>query len=46
MWLLLQPYRRRLWAILAAPPPWLAEEVLSASQEISSNRAAVWLSEN
>lgn len=46
VWLLLQAYRRRLRAIVPAAPDWLAEEILSASQAIGKNRAAVWLSEN
>jgi hypothetical protein len=46
VWLLLQAYRHRLRAIVAAAPAWLAEEILSASQEIESDRPAVWLSEN
>jgi hypothetical protein len=41
---LLEPYRRRLRAIVEAALGWVAEEILSASQEIE--RPAVWLSEN
>jgi hypothetical protein len=43
---LLQAYRRRLRAIVAAAPGWLAEDILSASQAVGKDRAAVWLTEN
>jgi hypothetical protein len=46
VWFLLQAYRRRLRGIVELAPTWLAEEILSASQRIGSDRAAVWLSEN
>lgn len=45
-WFLLQAYRRRLRAIVAAAPGWLAEEILSGSQAVGEDRAAVWMSEN
>jgi hypothetical protein len=45
VWLLLQAYRR-LRAIVGAALDWLAEKILSASQEIGKDRPAVWLSEN
>jgi hypothetical protein len=35
-----------LRAIVAAAPEWVAEEILSASQQIDEGRPAVWLSEN
>jgi hypothetical protein len=44
--LLLQAYRRRLRGIIEVVPDWLAEEILSASQAIGSDRPAVWMSEN
>jgi hypothetical protein len=43
---LLQAYRRRLRAIVAAAPDWVVEEILSASQHIDEGRSAVWLSDN
>ena len=46
VWFLLQVYRRRLRAIVEAAPAWLAEEILSASQRVGSDRPAVWMSEN
>ena len=46
VWLLLKAYRRRLRAIVGAAPTWVSEEILSASQKISADRPAVWLSEN
>jgi hypothetical protein len=46
VWFLLQAYRRRLRAIVGAAPAWLAEEILSASQRVGSDRPAVWMSEN
>ena len=46
VWLLLKAYRRRLRAIVGAAPAWVSEEILSASQKISADRPAVWLSEN
>jgi hypothetical protein len=45
-WFLLQAYRRRLRAIVEAAPSWVTEAILSASEEIGKDRAAVWLSEN
>ena len=46
LWFLLQAYRRRLRRIIEAAPSWMGEEILSASQEIGEQRAAVWMSEN
>ncbi len=46
VWFLLHAYRRQLPAIVGAAPAWLAEEILSASQRVASDRPAVWLSEN
>lgn len=31
---------------MARAPAWMAEEILSASQAIDQDRAAVWMSEN
>jgi hypothetical protein len=45
-WFLLQAYRRRLRGIVAAAPEWVGEEILSASERIGEDRAAVWMSEN
>jgi hypothetical protein len=45
-WFLLQAYRRRLRGIVEPAPEWMAEEILSASERVGDDRAAVWLSEN
>jgi hypothetical protein len=45
-WFLIKAYKRRLRAIVAAAPEWVAEEILSASQHIDERRPAVWLSDN
>jgi hypothetical protein len=39
-------YEERLRAIVAAVPDWMAEEILSASEHIGEDRAAVWMSRN
>jgi hypothetical protein len=44
--LLLAGYKRRLRAIVEAAPSWAAEEILSASEHISDQRAVLWMSEN
>jgi len=44
--LLLYLYKRRLRGIVAAAPDWVVEEILSASEHIGDDRAAVWMSEN
>ena len=41
VWFLLQAYRGRLRAIVAAAPRWVAEEILTASQQIRADRAVV-----
>jgi hypothetical protein len=46
VWLLLQAYRRRLRATVAAAPEWVGEEILGASEGVGDDRAAVCLSEN
>jgi hypothetical protein len=32
--------------IVEAVPPWVAEKILSASERIGDDRAAVWMSDN
>ena len=44
--LLQAAYKRRLRAIIAAAPAWVGEEILSASERIGDDRAAVWMSDN
>ena len=44
--LLLTGYKRRLRALVAVLPGWVTEEILSASQHIGKDRAAVWFGEN
>ena len=44
--LLLAVYRRRLRGIVEAAQAWAAEEILSASERIGDDRAALWMSEN
>ena len=44
--LLLAVYKRRLRAIVETASSWVAEEILSASEHIGEDRAAVWMSEN
>ena len=39
-------YKRRLRALVAVAPSWVTEEILSASQHIGDDRAAVWFGEN
>jgi hypothetical protein len=46
MRLLQTAYKQRLRAIVAAAPAWVAEEILSASEYIGEDRAAVWMSWN
>lgn len=43
---LLQTYRRRLRMLVVHARSWLYEEILSASQAVDRDRAAVWLSED
>jgi hypothetical protein len=45
-WFLLQAYRRRLRGLIELAPEWVTEEMLSASERIGSERAAVWMSED
>ena len=44
--MLLAGYKRRLRAIIEAVPDRVAEEILSASERIGDDRAALWMSEN
>jgi hypothetical protein len=44
--LLMTAYKRRLRAIVKVVPTWVSEEILSASEHIREDRAAVWMSEN
>ena len=44
--LLLAAYKRRLRGIVEIAPSWVAEQILSASQHVGDDRAAVWMSEN
>jgi hypothetical protein len=46
VWLLLQAYWRRLRGVVELAPEWVGEEILSASELIGDDRAAVWMSEN
>ncbi len=39
-------YKRRLRALVKVLPEWVTEEILSASQHIGEDRAAVWFGEN
>lgn len=40
--LLLPAYKRRLRGIVESTPGWMSEEILSASEHIGSDRAALW----
>ena len=44
--LLQAAYKRRLRAIVATVPDWVAEEILSASEHIGDDRPVLWMSEN
>ena len=44
--LLLYVYKRRLRGIVEAAPAWVSEEILSASEHIGDQRAALWMSDN
>jgi hypothetical protein len=44
--LLLTAYKRRLRAAIAVAPAWMGERILSASEAISEDRPAVWMSDN
>ena len=43
--LLLAAYKRRLRAVVAVAPAWVVEEILSASEQIGSDRP-MWMSDN
>ncbi|MCK4472258.1 MAG: hypothetical protein KAW49_10780 [Anaerolineae bacterium] len=44
--LLLAAYKRRLRAIVEAAFGWVSEEILSASERIGDDRAALWMSKD
>ena len=44
--LLSTAYRRRVRAIVSAAPSWVGEQILSASERVGDDRAAVWMSDN
>jgi hypothetical protein len=44
--LLQTAYKYRLRGLIKAAPAWVAEQILSASESIGEDRAAVWMSEN
>jgi len=44
--LLQTAYKYRLRGIIRAAPAWVAEQILSASESIGADRAAVWMSRN
>jgi hypothetical protein len=46
VWFLLSAYKHRLRAIVKAAPSWVTEEILSASEQIGDDRAALWISRN
>jgi hypothetical protein len=44
--LLLYAYKRRLRAVVKVVPTWVSEEILSASEHIREDRAALWMSKS
>jgi hypothetical protein len=44
--MLLDSYKQRLQALVAALPAWAVERILSASEYSEDDRAAVWMSNN
>ena len=44
--LLLYLYKRHLRMFVEAAPDWVAEEILSASEQIGDDRPVLWTSEN
>ena len=44
--LLLPAYKRRLRGIVESAPAWVSEEILSASEHIEREPAALWWSDN
>ena len=44
--LLQTAYKYRLRGLIKAAPAWVAEQILSASERIGEDRAAVWMSRN
>jgi hypothetical protein len=45
-WFLIQAHKRRLRAIVGSVPAWVAEEILSASERVGSERPAVLMGES
>jgi len=43
---LLYAYKRRLRGIVKLAPTWVSEEILSASERIGDDRAALWTNKN
>jgi hypothetical protein len=43
--LLAAGYKRRLRALVAVLPAWVTEQILSVSEHIGEDRAAVWMGE-
>jgi hypothetical protein len=39
-------YKRRLCGIVEIAPAWVSEEILSASEQIGDDRAALWISKD
>jgi hypothetical protein len=44
--MLLDSYKQRLEALIAALPAWAVERILSASERVGDDRAALWMSRN
>jgi hypothetical protein len=44
--MLLDSYKQRLQALTAALPAWAVEKILSASERVGDDRAALWMSRN
>jgi hypothetical protein len=44
--LMLYAYKRRLRGVVEVAPPWMVEEILSASEHIGDDRAVLWMSDN
>ena len=44
--MLLDSYKQRLQALVAALPAWAVEKILSASEHVGDDGAVVWVSKN
>ena len=44
--MLLDSYKQRLQALVAALPAWAVEKILSAGEHVGDDRAVVWVSRN